>query len=373
MKGIRTLAAKYVIAEMKNNILGFIKSFALFTFILTLIACCVFCASIPYINETIFLNNSDYEWIGYSGERLPRAGFRTIKTDAVTDFAYDGAGVGFVFRITLDLYIVEDIVEVPGSYFCERNFQAGRLEDVQVMPNSIALSCNAAHLLRLGVGDTCFLLDERFNPLPLTVAAILKTKYGDGEGITSRSGVGLVFPSEPLTGFLGGFEETLAYAVFGNGTANSGKFETVTFKKDQLAAASIVKNTLQSARSFGVDVFSLLGITALMLSVSFAVGCRVKNRARNIGVLRIQGVTKQTLARAFIVEQVVLLTPSSVAAGYISGFILTAAFGYVITMTLLLIIAVNLAISLFSLALVRLQLNIALGKAPVRILDTEQV
>ena len=380
---MKPMMAKYILAEVKGNPWKLVKSFVFLTLASAFVAANIFSTCIPYVNETVFLNNSDYEWIGYSSNQLPSAGFQAVKTVFVYDIFYENGGLAFSDHIYLDLFVMEDKGGAPRSYFNEKNFQIGSLQDVQLQENGIAVSSNVAHRYGIEVGDSCFLLGVTTHKedgtsyipvLPVTVAAILRTKSGGGGGIVPLSGVGLVLPSTEVSEFIKCQKEPPFYVTFGAGNTNPGEFEKIIQRKDQLAATSITKNSLPSSDNLAGYIIAFLAAVGLFFLVKRELGHNIGKRARNIGILRAMGMSKQSIANGFAFEQAAVLALTSVAAGNVCRFVLMKLVGYVDFRMLVVIITVTLAIGLLSLVFSLFPVKAALNKMPVtKIISSKEV
>jgi hypothetical protein len=312
---------------------------------------------IPYINQKIFLNNAGYQWIGFSEERITaEQSYRVIQAN-IAHMEPKNGGIHLKRSYPLELFVQGGNGKSAFSetFFVQKNLYQGNLEDLSGRSNSIdiALSFNAVKRLKAFLGDTVTIYMDSNGELivyPATIKAILRTKYPDHH--IGFGGLGLIGSDSNFEDFLQENNIPYQYVMFGSGSTDIFQFDRKIYKKDQLAAASLLAISMPGSSNLGLYVLAAMGILAIYIIISRELNFSANKRMRNIGIMRALGTPHNVIKTIFLVEQAIKIVFASLGAAIVYKYLLFERFlgDYIDVKVLILMLLFFIAIGMVNLA-----------------------
>ena len=327
------LIKAYIIAEFRKSPWSFFKGILILIPILSIVGMFATAQQVSIMNQKAFLKNTDYDWISFSTKKpSTENAYSYIKTN-VAHIDPNTEGVYYRNSYPLELFFVERLneyhTEDSTTFFNDRNQYKGDIKNLSTSDESIgvAISYNAAKKLKVKINDKAsiyFENDEGIYVYPITIKAIVKTKYPSGDDMFGGIGLAKVNPS--FQTFLKKNQLQAEYAVFGVKGDNFPKdVQTIVYKKDQLSEMHLGLLTLPD-RLVTSLLIPALGTFVIFLLIRREVGFEISRRMRNIGILTALGTPKKVIINIFFVEQFLKLLIASLFATLIYKYFLFEGF-----------------------------------------------
>lgn len=330
---MNSLIKTYISADFRKSPFSFLKGILILIPVLSIVGMLATAQHVPVMNQKAFLHNADYDWISFSSEKpLTENYYRYLDTN-IAHIEPSNEGVYYRNSYPLELYFVEELndfhTEDSTTYFNNRNHYKGDVTNLSTSDESIgiALSYNAAKKLKVKMNDTASLYfenDDGIHVYPITVKAIIKTKYPSGDN--SYGGLGLAEVNPVFQAFLEENNIQVQYAKFGT-TEDSvqDNVQHVVYKEEQLSDTSLGLLTLPN-RVVTTLLLPALGISVIFLLIRREVGFEISRRMRSIGILTALGAPNNVIINIFLVEHILKILIASLFATLIYKYILFEGF-----------------------------------------------